>query len=175
MALRLWELSEAYQRIRDLADEDGDWEQALLNIEDSMQDKIASIARIITEHQAEARAFANEIDRMSARKQAIESRVTRLKFLAVSGMEQLGITKVDGGTVSVSLQNSPPSVEIVNESIVPSTFKRAKLDMPLSDLPEGLEYLAEVSINRRAVLDALKDGADVQGTRVVQNQHIRIR
>jgi hypothetical protein len=91
-------------------------------------------------------------------------------------MEQLGITKVDGGTISVSLQSSPPSVEVLDESIIPSTFKRAKLDMPLSELPEGMEHLAEVSVNRRAILEALtKDGAEVQGTRVVQNQHIRIR
>jgi hypothetical protein len=176
MAMKLYELSEAYDRVRDLVAQDGAWEPALLAIDDSMQNIIANTARILTERQAESRAFGDEIDRMSARKQAVDNGSARLKVVIQSGMEQLGITKVDGGTISVSLQSSPPSVEVLDESIIPSTFKRAKLDMPLSELPEGMEHLAEVSVNRRAILEALtKDGAEVQGTRVVQNQHIRIR
>ena len=91
-----------------------------------------------------------------------------------TAMQEVGLDKVGNGTLSVRLQNSPPSVEVLDESVIPSTFKRAKLDMSLSDLPEGLEYLAEVSVNRRAILEALKDGAEVQGTRVVQTQHVRV-
>jgi hypothetical protein len=95
--------------------------------------------------------------------------------MAQTAMESRGITKLKGNTISITLQNSPLSVDVVNESLVPSNFKRARLDMPLNEVPEDLVWRANVSVNKAEILKALKDGAEVQGTRVVQNQHIRIR
>jgi hypothetical protein len=178
MMITLYEMTDAYQRIRDLAETEGDevadWATSLADIAEAMETKVGNMAHLVREWRAESGVYADEAKRISARQQAIDARIKRLEWMMQTAMQELGVDKVGNGTLTVRLQNSPPSVEVVDESIIPSTFKRAKLDMSLSDLPEGLEYLAEVSVNRRAVLDALKDGAEVQGTRVVQNQHIRL-
>ena len=178
MSTTLYELGEAYQRVRDLAETEGDgvadWATSLADIAEAMETKVGNMAGLVREWKAESGVYADEVKRISARQQAIDARIKRLEWMMQTAMQEMSVDKVNSGTLVVRLQNSPPSVEVVDESIVPSTFKRAKLDMSLSDLPEGLEYLAEVSVNRRAVLDALKGGAEVQGTRVVQNQHIRL-
>ena len=76
--------------------------------------------------------------------------------------------------VTVRLQVGPPSVEVLDADQVPSDYKRATLTMLLPDVPEDLVGLAKVEIDRRAILDAHKAGADVAGTRVVRNQFLRI-
>ena len=178
MAITLYDLGEAYQRVRDLAEVEGDgftdWATVIADIVESMQTKIGNMAGLVREWKAESGVYADEVKRLSARQQAIDARIKRLEWMMQTAMQEVGLDKVGRGTLSVRLQNSPPSVEVLDESIIPSTFKRAKLDMSLSDLPEGMEHLAEVSVNRRAILDALKDGAEVQGTRVVQTQHVRV-
>ena len=176
--ITLYDMTDAYQRVRVLAETEGegvaDWATSLADIAEAMETKVGNMGALVREWKAESEVYASEVRRLSARQQAIDARIKRLEWMMQTAMQEIGIDKVGNGTLTVRLQNSPPSVEVLDESIIPSTFKRAKLDMPLSELPEGLEYMAEVSVNRRAVLDALKAGAEVQGTRVVQSQHIRL-
>ena len=176
--ITLYDMTDAYQRVRVLAETEGegvaDWATALADIAEAMETKVGNMGALVREWKAESEVYASEVRRLSARQQAIDARIKRLEWMMQTAMQEIGIDKVGNGTLTVRLQNSPPSVEVLDESIIPSTFKRAKLDMALSELPEGLEYMAEVSVNRRAVLDALKGGAEVQGTRVVQSQHVRL-
>jgi len=155
--VKLYELTEAY---RLLQDEEADYEVALEQIGDAFEVKAENVAKVIRELEAEAKAYEDEISRMAGIKTARENRVKSLKGYLQANMEAAGIEKVKGSVLSVGLQNSPPSCEIVDESQVPDDYKEERIS---------------IYINRKSITDALKAGGEIPGTVLTQSRHIRIR
>ena len=154
--MKLYELTEVYRQLK----EEEDFEVALGQIEDAFEAKAENVAKVIQELEAEAKAYEDEISRMAGVKAARENRVKSLKGYLQANMEAAGIEKIKGSVLSVALQNSPPSCEIVDESLVPDAFK---------------EERTTIYVNRKDILDEWKAGHEVPGTALTQSKHIRIR
>jgi len=165
--VRLYELTERYNQIADLAfdeSEDGQIEQSfatmLQSLEGDIDSKLAGICRVIRELEAIETAAKAEADRITKKRQAAERHIDRLKAYAKWNMEELGETKrkVDD-LFTVAIQNNPPSVRVVNMDAVPHDF-----DKPVQ---------RAVDISR--IRDILKNGDDVPGCELVRGTHLRIR
>jgi len=160
-----------------LANEDADPQtvaDTLESLTGDIETKMLQLGRIWRELEADADATDAEVKRLAERANARHKRADSLKTFIRTAMLTAHVDVAKDAAVTVRLQVGPPSVEVLDADQVPSDYKRATLTMLLPDVPEDLVGLAKVEIDRRAILDAHKAGADVAGTRVVRNQFLRI-
>ena len=166
--MRLYELTDRYLQIADLAfaesDEDGaidrDLAKMLSSLQDSIDHKLGAICRIVKELELSAEVAKAESKRILAIHHRAEVHAERLKQYMKDSLEQLGERKrkVDD-LFTIAIQNNPPAVRVVDLDSVPHDFDK--------ELPR------QVDLQR--IKDILKNGDPVDGCELVQGTHLRIR
>ena len=158
---KLYELSTGYKNIEYLL-ENGENNEELQVVLDSLgeeiEDKAENIAKLIKNYEADIEAFKTEEKRIAERRRTLENDVKRLKEYLFNNMKLTGKTKFKRGTFSFNIAKNPASVEIVNQDIIPMDYRE----------------LVEV-INKKDILQDLKNGKDVQGAILKQGESLRIR
>lgn len=160
MAFTLYELSDRYQRLLEMADEvdPETFEHTLEALEGSIEHKAENIAKVIRSMEAEAKALRDEEKRLADRRRARENKIQWLKEYLQENMEATGIKRVDGDVLSVRLQKNNPAVNITDEAVIPKDF--------------FIEQ--EPKIDKKRLLQALKDGQTIAGVTLVQKRSLRI-
>lgn len=162
MAFKLYELTAAYQEVLDLiTDNEVEHEgfaDTLESIDDAIEEKLNSTAIIIKTLDAQAKALKEEEDRLKKRRQALENNSKRLKAYAEDALIATGRDKIKGSTFTLRMQNNPPSALILDEKVIPG------------------HYLIEVApaIDKKAMLEDLKNGIEVEGAELQQKRSLRI-
>ena len=141
------------------------------------------------EHQIDFAKF--EIDRLRLRKATCECALARLESYVIETIENLGTDgkgkyrTLEGKTNTFSLRACPPSVEVTDESAVPSDYRTLTLKLPAvtwEQLLDGLDIeqrasvlgqvkSPEVSVDKRSIKAAMDGGADVPGAGLVTGRH----
>ena len=158
---KLYEIATGYKNIEYLLENGEDNEElaAVLNSLDAeIEDKAENIAKLIKNYEADIEAFKTEEKRIAERRRTLENIVKRLKEYLFNNMKLTGKTKFKKGTFSFNIAKNPASVEITNADIISSDYKT----------------YTEV-LDKKAILQDLKDGKDVQGAILKQNESLRIR
>ena len=158
---KLYELSTGYKNIEYLLEngEDNEELQAVLDsLGEEIEDKAENIAKILKNNEADIKAFKEEEKRLSERRKALENSNKRLKQYLEDNMKMTGKTKFKSGTFSFNIAKNPPSVEITNADIIPDDYK------PLIEV-----------LDKKAILEDLKAGIDIQGVNLKQEETLRIR
>lgn len=179
MSMTLYALADAYTTLRQLAD-DADafpdaWEQALADLQDEGRSKVANIGLLLHELDEEQAAITIEIARLEMRRESRRNVAERLKAYLLAEMPALGLERVTDPRITVWLQDSPPAVEITEPEAVPVEFRVCTVRLPWEELPEELRAEAEVTHDKRALRDVLKDGLAVPGAVLRRSRHVRIR
>jgi hypothetical protein len=92
---------------------------------------------------------------------------------------------LEGKTTTFSLRACPPSVEVTDESAIPSQYKTLTLKLPAAtweQLLDGLEIeqrvavlgqvkSPEVAVEKRSIKGAIDGGADVPGAGLATGRH----
>ena len=159
MSTSLYELAGQYR----VADEAETTEEAIEAIEAVYGDitiKAQNICKLLRSLEGEAMAFASEITRLQERRQAIENKAAGLKEYMRTGMLMAGIEKLKAGTFSLALQKSPLSCAVLDQAAIPEEYRR---------------IVVETKIDRKAILDDVKQGVVVPGVEITQGVHLRIR
>ena len=132
-----------------------------------------------------------EIDRLRQRKATCERALARLEDYVIGTIENLGTDsngkyrRLEGKTTTFSLRACPPSVEVADESAIPSEYKVLLLKLPAvvwEELLDGLEIEQraavlgqvkgpEVSVDKRSIKAAVDGGADVPGAGLAIGRH----
>lgn len=163
----LYDLSNELALIHDeIISADGEISESLeVRLDDcrlAFRDKADGIVRWIANLDGKEEAIEKEIARLQARKKVTQNLQARLKEYVKASMILADVTKMELPTVTLSLQNNPPSAEILDNVIIPSRY--------LTIIPE------QMVVNKKAVLDDLKKGVEIPGTRLADKKtHIRIR
>ena len=158
---KLYELATGYKNIEYLIELGGNEEElnAVLNSLDAeIEDKAENIAKIIKNYEGDIAAFKEEEKRIAERRRTLENDVKRLKEYLFNNMKITGKTKFKKGTFSFNIAKNPASVEITNVDIISSDYK----------------VLTE-TLDKKAILQDLKSGKDVQGAILKQSESLRIR
>lgn len=167
MNLTLYELTAEIAAVRDALDEGNLTPEqeteitALLDraLEKLLPAKVSRYCEAVQEFKAFEAACKAEEERIAARRKTAvnvrERMIARLKY----GLETAGVDKVAAGTFTVALQSNPPACEVEQMSAVPAKF--------LVTPPP--------TVDKRAVLEALKRGEDVPGCVMTVGRHVRIR
>jgi hypothetical protein len=131
-----------------------------------------------------------EIERLKQRKANCERALERLENYVIETIENLGTDSkgkyraLEGKTTTFSLRACPPSVEVTDESAVPSEYKMLLLKLPAvtwEQLLDGLEIeqratvlrqvkSPEVIVDKRSIKAAL-DGGAVPGAGLATGRH----
>lgn len=158
----LYTLTDQYQQVLELIAEQGD-EQALADtlesINEALEDKADNYVRIIKTLEAQNEAIKTEVTRLQQRKTANDNGIKRLKESLKESMLVTGKTKFKTDLYSFNIRNNAPSVDIPDETAIPKTYW-VKQDPKL---------------DRKAVLQALKDGQKVRGAEIKVTQSLAVR
>lgn len=159
--MKLYELTENYLQLLEMA-EDMDPEllrDTLESIQESIEDKAENTAKLIKSLEADVKAIKEEEKRLADRRKALEKKIENIKDYLREQLELAGIDKVKRPTITVSIQNNPPSVRVVNEELIPSHFM----------IPQPPK------LDKKGILEKLKNGEKVPGVELAQGRSLRIR
>ncbi len=121
--------------------------------------KVEGYCGLIRSLRLEAEMYAAEEKRLAGHRAAREGLAARLTERLQAGLETAGLDKLKAGLFVVALQSSPPTVEIARDAEIPAEFLTAQ----------------EPKVDRRGLLQAVKNGREIPGVRLTQGRHLRIR
>lgn len=158
--MNLYKLTQNYQNVLDIAEQlDAETlKDTLDSIDEAINIKVENTAYVVKQLDANVATIDTEIKRLQAMKSAQSNNAKNLKFYIQESMEKVGLDKVQGKTIKVAIQNNPQSVRVENEEALK-------------------EYLVEQApkLDKKALLNDLKNGVEVHGAELQQTRSIRIR
>lgn len=159
--MKLYDLTSDYAQLLDMAEQlDQDtFKDTLESIQESIEDKVENTAKLIKSIEADVTAIKAEEKRLKERRQALETKVDSIKGYLKDQLELAGIDKVKRPLITVSIQNNPPSVNITDVNKIPYTFMIQQ----------------EPKLDKKAILQAIKDGKEIPGAEITQTRGLRIR
>jgi len=136
----------------------GAWETAT----EDLAEKLENCCKYIKNEEAVIAGLKEEEERLNARRKAKENAIKRLKQLMQDAMTAAGEKKLPCGTFTVSIQNNAPSV-VMDEQYV-------------ENVPAEYLRLREPEVDKKKILEALKDGKNLDGlAHLQQTASLRIR
>ena len=165
MSSSLFHLTQEYLQIANILEENGgeltpELEEALELNQEAVQVKGVNIAFVIKKYDSEIEPYKKEIERLQQAVKAKENAKERLKSYLKSNMERLGITEIKGEIMTIRLQNSRSSVEIVDKDSIPKKFLNKKIDI----VPD-----------KKAIKEALDSGQKVKGVELKESKSLILK
>lgn len=160
--MRLYDLSEQYNDLQDLLDQDADNEtlrSMLDGIEQAFDQKVESIIKLMKSKEAEKEAIKAERDRLAERASKLDREIEWLKTYVQDQMTVTGKTRVKSALFNITLVKNPPSLKVLDETKIPQEFFRVK---------------ESVSLDKRGLIELLKNGEQIQGVELEQKQSVRV-
>jgi hypothetical protein len=158
--MKLYSLTNDYQQVLNLIEDGAEGLQDTLEaIEDAIEDKVENIGKVIKTIDAEVAGLKAEEQRLSDRRKSLENNTKRIKQYAEQSMQDAGMKKIKGQLFTFSIQKNPPSVDILDESLIPEIF---------FDQPEPV-------LNKKLLLSELKNGFEYKGVQLKQGESLWIR
>ena len=141
------------------------WFDTLDGMEQELVRKAENVAVYIKNMESEAKTLKAEEDKLKVRRQAKENAAKRMREYLMDCMKQANISKIDEPRAVISLRNNPESVEISDET---------EFIGWAADHDEYLRYKAP-EINKTAVKNALKSGAEIPFAALTRSQSLTIK
>ena len=165
MARTLYQLVDTLKILEQIEPEDEEQEarlrQTIPAIKMDIEQKVINIAQYLLSIKREAEVCKAEEDRLKARRQAIHNRYEWLKsYLYTEIRGAMLPTPIRTETITVTIQKSPPSVEIIDIDIIPKEFSRLIIEPKKKEI---LEYFKQTS--------AIPAGVNI----ITDKEHIVIR
>ena len=159
--MKLYELAQNYAQLLEMVEEmESDaLVDTLESLQEAIEDKAENIAKLIKNLEADAKIIKEEEKRLAERRQSIEKKIERLKQYLQEQLEVAGLQKVKRPTITVSIQNNPPSVDVIDETAIP-------IDFLIPQAPK---------VDKKSILERLKKGESVPGVTLKQTKGVRIR
>jgi len=132
----------------------------LESLEGTFQEKVEYLTSRIMKTNRFADICKAEEQRLADRRKSLEKRAESIKQYIQSQMMVADMTKLNYPLFTVSIQKNPPKVTVYDEELIPQEFKK---------------FETVVSIDKKSILEALKQKVLVPGTGLEQGQTLRIK
>lgn len=123
--------------------------------------KACNVAAFMAHLDTTAAGMKEAEARMKARRQAVERRAERLRHYLLSGMQYAGIDRIESPDFVLSIKKNPPAVEVFDERMVPADYMKQPEPPP-------------PTVDKALVKQAIKDGYEVPGCKLVQGFRLSI-
>lgn len=127
-----------------------------LNIE--IEEKCDNYGKMIRNLEADVEAFKNQEKIFNEKRKSAENKVKWLKQNLQASMELQGRKKVKTDLFSFNIQKNAPSLEIKDEKNIDDSY-----------------YVVERKLNKKELLNDIKEGLIVDGVELKQTESLRIR
>lgn len=167
--LSLFDIGTEFYALADLMEDEFDEEtgelidkseairQLFTNLKMKFEDKLDNCQKFILTLKGEQEALDKEIKRLQAKKTASKNKEDRLKNMMLGALEVSGMDKVKTSLYNFSVGKSE-AVQVVNDDEIPRSFLK-------------ISYSAD----KVKIKKAIKDGATVDGCKLVENKSLRVR
>ena len=164
MIMNLYELTCEQIEINRMLEENGgeltpELEQALIITEENLNQKAEGYCKAIAIYNGQAATLDEEIKRLTAKKKVAENAVARMKDALKATMNVLQLDKINAGTFTISTRKSK-SLEVLDEALIPEKYK---------------ETVTTIKVDKNAIKDAIKNGAEIEGVELKENKSIQIK
>lgn len=162
----LYELTEEYQRLLDMAeDPECDLEvfkDTLEGLDYEIEEKADGYAKVMQELKNRVAFLDSEIDRLTDRKKCIAENIDTMKRSLENAMNITGKRKFKTDLFSFNIQKNPASV-VMDEQYI-------------ENIPEEYLIEQEPKINRAKIKEDIKAGKDLEGiAHLEQSEGLRIK
>lgn len=163
-------------------DEDEESAHALIaELEQMGMAAVAPLCDVIDELTARAGARKEKARATAELARKDEAMTDNMKSLILKIMQVSGQDKMSNGALSITVSKGRESVEIVDESKVPMSYKRANIkikgnaiDAILAAFPDDVMDIKE-EVDKKAITEAHKAGVGVNGTEIVRKPYLIIK
>ncbi len=158
--MRLYELTDEYNTIAQLlGDSETNQEtltSQLISIQEEFSTKAENIGKLVLSLASENSVIQTEIERLSSRKQSLDKKIDWLKAYLLQEMITINTRIIKGQVLTISLRDKPPSVNIVNQDLIPQEYRRV---IPESWQPDKIKILTTFRTNGEIVagVDIIRD------------------
>lgn len=155
--MKLYDIAEIYENLENIDDEVA-VAAAMDAVDAALEEKLESTAKVIRNLEAEADGLEAEEKRLKARKTAVKNRIADIKGYVQGNLEAMGKDKVTSGIFKWSIQANAPSVNILDESLIPDDYWKIerkpmkteiKKAIEAGELTEGAELVRTKSLRLR--------------------------
>jgi seryl-tRNA synthetase len=165
--MKLYELTTQYSQVMDMLNNtDADMQaikDTLEGLQGDIEDKAINIAKMIKSLDADIAAIKAEEERLSERRKVYENRRESIKEHLEQQLSAVGVEKVKTATMTVSMQNNAPSIKVISE------------DRFYETIPKMYRIAQPYKVDKKAVLEAMKNGEMFVGAELQQTKSLRIR
>lgn len=134
------------------------FKEAFLSIEGSLSDKCENYVKLIKNFEGDIEGHKGEEKRLNEKRKAMENKVLRLKQTIYEVLKDMKLESLKAGTFNLRIQTNAPSVDILDQEVIPEVYK---------------SY--EVKLDKKGILEDLKLGKLVAGAEIRQSESLRIR
>lgn len=128
-------------------------------LEEKLDGKQKSTIEFYKYVESQNKIIEEEITRLKKIKQSNDNALDRLTKLLDFGLRKRGLDKVDFGTCSAKFAKNPHRVEIIDEASIPEDYK---------------EYKEVLKIDKSRLRMEMREGKEIPGAVLVQDQKLRI-
>lgn len=155
--MKLYDITEIYENLENIDDEVA-VAAAMDAVDAALEEKLESTAKVIRNLEAEADGLEAEEKRLKARKMAVKNRIADIKGYVQGNLEAMGKDKVTSGIFKWSIQANAPSVNILDEDLIPDAYWKIELKpmkteikkaIEAGELTEGVELVRTKSLRLR--------------------------
>nr|WP_250649726.1 siphovirus Gp157 family protein [Bacillus thuringiensis]UQM92384.1 siphovirus Gp157 family protein [Bacillus thuringiensis] len=160
--MRLYDLCSNYRELQMMIEDGVDpstLQDTLQAIEENIQDKAQNIALLIRNLEADTEAIKLEEKRLAERRRAVENNCKSLKDYLYQQMTLLEVKRIKGTIVTVGIQKNPASLNIEPDAVIPPEYTIHQ----------------EPKVDKKALLEAVKNGFQWDGITLRQSEGVRIR
>ena len=162
----IYELTNEFSLLWELMEEGTLDDEALAGAFDCTKEELAikleGYCKFIKNLESDIEGLKAEEKRLAARRKTMENTIERSKAAMLNALKVAGEKKIPCGSFTVSAQVNPPKV-ILDEQYI-------------ENIPEKYLTFKEPEVNRKAMLDALKAGENLDGLAHLETgESLRIR
>ena len=164
MKLTIYQIEQSYNQLaEELIDNGGELtpelSEALAITEEQLQNKSVAYSFVIKQIDSEVDIIDVEIKRLQAMKKTRENASERLKANIKHAMELFNIDEIKTPLVKINFRKSE-AVEVDDVNQLPAPYKVVKVTE---------------QADKVAIKEAIKNGADIPGCRIVANRNLQIK
>lgn len=160
--MNLFELTENYVKFFTMLEEADEiteeLEEMANNLNIAIEEKSDNYVKMIKNLDADVEAFKNQEKIFNKKRKTAENKIAWLKKNLQASMEQTGRKRVETELFTISIQKNTPALDITSEDNIGDEY-----------------YKVERTLNKRDLLNDIKEGLIIDGVGIKQTESLRIR
>jgi hypothetical protein len=158
------EFREQAEQLADMELDEQTYMDSLESIQWPVEQKSRAVAAVIGNMDAETAMLESFIEVKKEQLKTRKARVASLREYLLRNMLDCNITEIKAidGSMTIKVKQNPPSVLVEDESAIPWEYMRQAAPPP-------------PAVDKAAIKEAIKNGIDVPGARLVSKQSVSIK